>query len=332
MPRPLRHLLQGLLRRTGYQLVRHNRPPQSTGSHHARAPLPESLRGVLRNDHPRLLELRRRYAAARLPMLEHSWWTQDYVDRTLDLEHFRGDNAYVWQNRHLPDAVPLRYFLYASDVAARDPLKLFGKLEEDGAFGCFVHASRRFPALSRDLLDSVNELNFLDRAIDISRIADLAVLDIGAGYGRLAHRACEALPSLARYWCTDGVPESTFLSEVYLRYRRCERAQVVPADELSRLDGQRIDLAVNVHGFSEMPLAAIEGWLDLLRRLHVPRLFIVPNDGAALLSMEPDGTRREFEGVLQDRGYRLAASEPAIADADVRELVGVHDQLMLFAA
>jgi len=326
----MKHWLQGALRRLGYQLVRHRHPPQSIGVHHEERPLPPGFRDRLRSDHPRLLELRRRYAAARLPMLAPTWWTAGYVAQSVDLNHFRGDNAYVWQTRHLREATPLRYYTYARDVSERDSMKLFDRLPEDGAFGCWVYRSRRFPALSRDLLDSVNEINFLDRHAQVGQVDGLNVLDIGAGYGRLAHRCSEALPNLGKYWCTDGVAESTFLCEAYLEFRACGKAQVLPADELQRLDGERIDLAVNVHSFSEMGIAAIEGWLDLLGRLAVRRLFIVPNDGDALLSMEADGTRRDFESSLARRGWRQAAREPAIADDDARELVGVNDTLLLF--
>lgn len=326
----MRRLIQQVLRRFGYQLVRHTRPPRSIGIHHEPSALPEQLRTTLRRDHPRLLELRRRYAAARLPILDHTWWTEDYVDQSVDLAQFRGDNAYVWQTRHMPEAAALKYYLYATDVAARDALGLFGRLDEDGAFGCWVYRSGRFPALSRDLLDSVNELNFLQRHAGVADIANLAVLDIGAGYGRFAHRASEALGSLARYFCTDAVPESTFLSEIYLKYRQCRNVHVVPADELQSLEGVHLDLAVNIHSFSEMSLRAIEGWLDLVARLRIRRLFVVPNDAEAMLSVEADGSRRDFESVITGAGYRLAAVEPAIADRDVRELVGVNDHLFLF--
>lgn len=328
----MRKLTQAMLRRFGYQLVRNTRPPPSIGvDNNPDAYLPDSWRTQLTNDNPRLLELRRRYGEAKVPMASHAWWTPEYVAAAVDLAHFRGDNAFVWQKRHLREAIEHRYYLYARDVAERDALGLFSKLKEDGAFGCWVFRSRRFPALSRDLLDSVNELNFLERHAGLSRISDLKILDIGAGYGRLAHRCSEALPGLRTYFCTDAVPESTFLCERYLEFRGCQAtARVVPLDELDILPKGGIQLAVNVHSFSEMSLQAIEGWLDRVRQLEIPRLFIVPNDPEAFLTMEADGTRRDFLPAIEQRGYRLRASEPAIADADVRELVGVQDHLFLF--
>jgi hypothetical protein len=328
----VRRWVQQALRQFGYQLVRNTQPPRSLGTLDDDAtPLPAAFTERLRRDHPRLRELTERYARCGLPMFRQTWWTPDYVQQTLDLRRFRGDNAYVWQKRHLAEGLRQRYFLYALDVAGRDRLGLFDRLREDGAFGCWVHRYRRFPALSRDLLDSVNELNFLERHAGLSRGADTAVLDIGAGYGRLAHRALEAFADLRAWWCIDAVAESTFVSEAYLDYRGCgPRARVVPGDELAALDGMRFDLAVNVHSFSEMSLAAIEGWLAVLGRLRVPRLMIVPNDAEALLSMEGDGTRHDFAGALAAHGYALAATEPAIQDPDTRELVGVTDQMFLF--
>ena len=84
--------------------------------------------------------------------------------------------------------------------------------------------------VTRDLPDSVAELNFLERHLAISQRTAVVVLDIGAGYGRLAYRSVVALPLIERYLCTDAVPVSTFNCEHYLRYRgvdagakRCRR-------------------------------------------------------------------------------------------------------------
>lgn len=327
----MRKWVQAALRYFGYQLVRNTRPKPSLGSHRGTTTkLAAPLIGELRPDHPRLTDLRERYGRLPTPFAAHPWWTREYLDTTLDFAHFRGDNVYVWQTRHMAQATEHRYFLYAQDVAARDRLQLFRKLDEDGAFGCFVFRSKRFPALSRDLLDSVNELNFLDRHMGIATMQPLRILDIGAGYGRLAHRTERALVNLTAYYCTDAIPESTFLCQFYLQHRSCAKAHVVAADRLAELDGVKLDLAINVHSFSEMSRAAIEAWLDVIRRLETPRLFVVPNDPEAFLTMEADGTRRDFLDAIESHGFRLVAKEPAIADDDVRELVGVHDHLFLF--
>ena len=178
--------------------------------------------------------------------------------------------------------------------------------------------------ISGDVLESVNELLFLQRQLDVLRTRDLRVLDIGAGYGRLAHRMTQAHDSLADYCCVDAIAESTFLCEYYLRFRGISPpARVVPLDQLGRLEAGKFDLAVNIHSFSEMPLAAIEWWLSQLAGLRVPHLFVVRNGAEGMFSTEPDGTRRDLMPLFADAGYRLAAREPVIDDRAVREITRV---------
>jgi SAM-dependent methyltransferase len=186
--------------------------------------------------------------------------------------------------------------------------------------------------VSRDLLESVNEINYLERALGLSQRDAFSVVDVGAGYGRLAHRMAEAMPNLRDYCCLDAIPESTFVSEYYLRHRGCvPPARVVRLDEVeAELRPGGFDLAVNVHSFSECPLAAIEWWAGQLARLEVPKLLVVPNEPDRLLSLEADGRREDFAPVLERAGYRPADSEPVLADPAARELVGVHDRFHLF--
>ena len=185
--------------------------------------------------------------------------------------------------------------------------------------------------MSRDLLQSVNELAFLDRALDLAGRERFSVLDIGAGYGRLAHRMTAAHQRLADYCCVDAIPDSTFLSEYYLRHRDCDRARVVALDELdSALAPGAFDLAVNIHSFSECPYDAVAWWVERLARLELPGVLIVPNEPTDLLSLEADGTRRDYSPLLERAGYRLARREPVIEDAAVRELLELHDHFHLF--
>jgi putative sugar O-methyltransferase len=316
----------------GYQLVRNTIPKHLVSlSHAGNCVLPDGYETLLDEGNPVLRDLRIRYKNLQSPMADHTWWTQEYINSDLKLQNFRGDNAYVWQKRHMGEDVAARYYLYARDVEGRDRLNLLSQLSEDGVFGSLVYRFHRFPALSRDLLDSVNELNFLQRQAAITEISNLTILDIGAGYGRMAYRCYAALPNLARYYCTDAVPESTFVCQVYSDFRKCgDKIAVVPLDQLSSLDGKRIDIAFNIHSFSEMNLTSIEAWLDLLCRLNVQRLFLIPNDPDALLSIESDKTKRDFLPSILARGYMMVANEAVIEDDDIRNLVGVHDHMYLF--
>jgi hypothetical protein len=327
-----KHLADRIARRAGYELVRAAPPAPSPGpSADESRPLPPGAEEELRADHPRLRELRARYARVGAPLAQHTQWA-DEVREEHDLIRFRGDNVYVWQLRHVGEDARLKYHLLLRDVASRDRHELLGRLKEDGLFGCWTFEYPGWPVVSRDLLDSVNELNFLDRHLQLLERPGLTVLDIGAGYGRLAHRALEAAPSLARYLCVDAIPESTFLCDYYLRFRgRADRAEVIPLDRVDdELDGRSIDLAVNVHSFSEMALETVDAWISRVATLEVPWLFVVPNDADQLLTSECDRTKREFGPVLDAHGYEPVVVEPIVADPAFRELIGITDHFFLF--
>lgn len=294
--------------------------------------LPPGVDEILRNDHPRLQELRSAYAALDLPVCRHTIWDDKRLRRELDLPWFRGDNAYVWQFRQLRSEIRIKQYLALQYVEAHDDLRLLERLREDGTFGCWTFRYGRRPPVSRDLLESINEINFLHRQLGIADQAELKVLDIGAGYGRLAHRMCEALANLSRYDCVDAVPESTFLCEFYLRHRGVdERAGAIPLHELERLQPPgSYHLAVNIHSFSECTREAVRWWLARLRELRIPYLLIVPNHPEKLLSSEPDGSKRDFAPDLAESGYELMHKAPVYDDDELRELIGVRDHFFLY--
>lgn len=303
-----------------------------TTLHDETTPLPEGADAYLRGDNPRLAELRAAYAALDLPVTVGSRWAAEHVEAFLDLRWFRGETLITWHYRELPRITKLKYFVLLKHVSAKDPSGLLDTLGEDGAFGCWTFEYPGFGRVSRDLIESVNELAFLERQLGLSARDGFRVLDIGAGYGRLAHRAVSAHPGLADWCCVDAVPESTFLAEYYLRHRGvAPPARVVPLHEIeATLEPGQFDLALNIHSFPEMPLAAITWWVELLARLEVPRLLIVPNEGERLRSLEPDGTTRDFAPVLGADGYALTHAEPVVDDPAVAELVRLDDRFHLY--
>jgi hypothetical protein len=324
------------VRAAGYELVR-SVPPRRPGPWPGpkaddSRPLPAGAAAELRADHPRLRELRERYARVEGPLARQTMWDADYLRRELDLTRFRGDNAFLWQVRNVRIDPRLAYYLFLRELAARDTRDLLETLSEDGLFGCWTFDYPGWPPVSRDLLDSVGELLFLDRHLGLLERPGLTVLDIGAGYGRLAHRALEAAPTLERYLCVDAIPESTFLCEYYLRFRGClGRAEVVPLDRFDdAVTGRKIDLAVNVHSFPEMGTDAVAAWVSRLASLEVPWLFIVPNHGDRLVTIESDGANVEFDSVLTEHGYERAIVEPILPDPTLREHAGMTDHFFLF--
>lgn len=312
------------------------RTPRPDGRHSRSSAAPSddaalAAKEVLRRDSDFLQSLKAEYAALDLPVMVRSKWGDGRIETDLELSAFRGDNVYVWQYRQYPDQARLRFFLSSLDARSQDDLGLLERLSEDGAFGCWTFVFSDGRPLSRDLLDSVIELNYLERRLGISSRPGLRILDIGAGYGRLAHRACESFPQITAYDCVDAIPESTFLCDFYLNHRGLSgRARSVPMHRLGELH-DTYDVAVNIHSFSESPRVAVRWWLELLRDRAVPYLLIVPNDSGAFLTSEPDGSKQDFLPDVREFGYELVDSRPVYSDSDLREFIGVEDRMHLFA-
>lgn len=298
-------------------------------SHEGDVPLPAGAEEYLRADNPRLTELREAYDALTYPSAVPSQWSDAFLKKNLSLAWFRGDNAYVWQLRLFTGGAKTRNYLAMLDIESRDKLGLFGKLKEDGLFGAFTF---KFGdrTVSRDLLDSINEINYLDEHIGLSSMAAPTVLDIGAGYGRLAWRMDEALPNLGAYDCTDGVPISTFLCEYHLGFRKAsEKVRVVPLSEIDTLRDS-YTVAVNVHSFSEQTHASIKWWLDEIAKRDITWLMIVPNTPGELLSTEVGGAREDFMPDVLAAGYELADHRTVYGNDDMREMIDLHDEFFLF--
>ena len=284
--------------------------------------LPEDAAAYLSQDNPRVLELRARYD--RFPSaVRHSLWTPESSAK-MDLRWFRGDNPYIWQYQDWNAEVA--YVITAYYLQSHDPLDLLHVLSEDGRFGVHTFSFNDEMLLSRDLLDSINEITFLETELGVSRWSS-SVLDIGAGYGRLVSRLAEACPNLRRVLATDAVAESTFLSEFYVRFRGLtDRAEVVPFDEIERrLQTEPIDCAINVHSFSETTHSSVCWWLDLLVQHRVRHLMIVPNaasnPGDTLLTRELEGAPPvDYSRSLHERGYRLVTKRPKYTASSVQKL------------
>lgn len=299
-------------------------------THNDEVQLPAGAETYLRADNPKLVELQGAYDALDMPAAAHTQWRQGFLRKNLSMAWFRGDNAYVWQFRQLGKAARIRMYLAMLDVFSRDDLDIVAKVDEDGLFGAWTFTFGSRPAISRDLLDSVNEINYLDDRMGLSRIDDLRVLDIGAGYGRLAHRMSAALPNLTAYDCIDGVATSTFLCDYYTRFRECpESVRVVRLDEHEKL-ADTYDVAVNIHSFSECSLDAIRWWLDRIAEREIEWLLIVPNTPDELRSTELDGSMLPFRQDVLDRGYELVDDRPIHDSDELLPLIDVHDRFYLF--
>jgi len=311
--------------------------------HSTKDSLPPGAEEYLSSDNERLRELRDSYRRLDWPVTRHSRWRDDAVAGWLNLKYFRGDNIIMWHYRNeasvgIADADDERvrhnrlfYFTYLRYVLDHGGGELAELLGEDGAFGCWMYEFPGYPACSRDLLDSVNELLFLDKHLSLMSRSGLRVLDVGAGYGRLAHRATQALSGLADYCCVDAVPESTFLCEYYARARNVvPPVRVTPLPDVPSLQPNHFDLAVNVHSFSECRLEAVEWWMSQVARLGIPYLFVVPNEPSGFLTTEVGSSPKDYLPAIEANGYRLVVDTPAVEDAAARDALGIRDRYCLF--
>lgn len=259
---------------------------------------------------PKLLDLTQRYAG--LNVFPHSLW-KTWADG-IDIAKFRGENAYIAQMwGGMTEARYINSYHYAEHNATNE---LFC-MREDDAFGCVIFDDPELESIekvSRDLIDSALEIAFLRETLELNDYDDLMVLDIGAGYGRFAHRLTSVFDN-AYVICTDGVPLSTYLCDYYLKYRGVERAESMPLDQIDTLKNEynhteQIKVACNMYSFSEMPLASVNYWLDLCTDLKIPYFFLVPHAPdlvhAHFFTTEPDGhTHCDYMQALNAHGYKL---------------------------
>ena len=271
-----------LLNRRGYSIIPSNlaypwQLAPNLAPSHASVDLTEEQLRYLSPDNPLLLELQKLgYAKFDASVTTPSVWASGYLTSE-DLKYFRGDNAFRWQLRGR-NYSPVSYVVTVYYLKSIDRLGLLDRLGDDNTFGNFTFQIDG-KTVSSDLLDAVLELNFLDRHLQISTKPNLKMLDIGAGYGRLAHRTVMALPDLASYYCTDAIAASSFLSDFYIQYRQIShKAKTVFLDEVQNYsDLDNVDIAVNIHSFSECRVEAINWWVGQLARRSVRYLLIIPN-------------------------------------------------------
>jgi putative sugar O-methyltransferase len=271
-------------------------------------PLPNEISSYLRADNPKLIDLQHRCSKANA--FTHTFWKN--WRKHIDLANFRAEGAYLSQGSD-GDAESL-YFAQTVYLEAVDQWHLLQSLHEDGLFGCHAFHFPPDRLVSRDLLDSILEITFMRKALRLKQSDELRVLDIGAGYGRLAHRLLATFPN-GHVTNIDAVPESTFLCDFYTRFRGVgDRSKTLAADEIDKLSGERFDIATNVHSWSECPRETVRRWMGVLRDLQVPMLFVVPHDDE-FRSTERNG-KDTFLPEITAVGYREVARARKFPESD----------------
>ena len=142
--------------------------------------------------------------------------------------------------------------------------------------------------VSLDLLQSVEEaLTIREGLKAVDHIGDpLIIVELGAGYGRLAH-VCRRLWPSCTYVILD-LPEAlicaqTWLAQVfpnevvpYSESRSCDldrttllgkRIWCLGAQDIERLPDKGIDVFINIYSFAEMPPTSVQNYYAHLRRI-----------------------------------------------------------------
>lgn len=229
----------------------------------------------------------------------------DHHAQTIDLARFRANDQYLWQPEHYP------YERLVQEIHSMGRERMIPLLGEDGSFGCVTREVMGL-TVSRDLLDSILEIAFLEETLP--RFGTRSVLDIGAGYGRFAWRLNQAHPELV-VDCIDTVSVSRQACELYRDFRRGRWG--VYADTAKVLECARpaYDLAINVHSWSECTGEEIRGWMRRLRHARVPYLFVIPHEKTFSTKDAYDAgtTQRdgkgggEFRSIIEEHGYLCVA-------------------------
>jgi len=173
----------------------------------------------------------------------------------------------------------------------RDTLGLLARLDEPD-LGCPIVVRHRGRRISQDLANSTIELYAIAEAMGTPAPGPEGVIELGAGYGRLAWLYLSAFPGV-RYLIAD-IPPALAIAQSYLtrlfpeqrvfgfrhfdRYRdiadEFESAQVlfVTPNQLETLPPQRASLFVNISSLHEMRPDQIANYVHLIGR-HTEGIF-----------------------------------------------------------
>lgn len=186
-------------------------------------------------------------------------------------KQFRGETDYVWQTR-LGDGKE-EYIQYYKQLKKIDKLNLFLKTKENGSHGCKTWEVENI-LISRDLLDSIIEIYFLQKNFD--NLDKLNILEIGGGYGRLCKRYSDCFPN-SKFYITDGIPYSTYVADIYLSESNYQNKNLELYNLDSKLKNIKIDLAVNIHSFPEQNINDVEWWVKFILKHKIKYIFYVDN-------------------------------------------------------
>jgi hypothetical protein len=239
---------------------------------------------------------------------------QDWLDPT-DGPEMRGEvlmtqagahGAEYWGSVRL-----LAYYSRAArETRANDHLGLMPAFADDGALGIMRFRLADGAVVTQDQLISAHDLGLLAGWVGCTPADAPLLIDVGAGYGRLTHRFLQAFPS-SHALALDAVPGTSALAEYYLGMRGCAGRAITggPNRLLEPLPPGAPRIAVNIHSWSEAPLASIRGWLDLLNGAAADWLLLATHDIRAV-TLEREGPALPMIPAIMAAGWKLIEDRP----------------------
>ncbi len=242
-------------------------------------------------------------------ILKLAMWS-DWQDKVrASLPNFCAHPIYVDQGQFEEEFNKVSHYV-ANHVCSCEAMMPIIDIEgktRDAEYGARVVHTAHLGPVTRMWLDSNVELDFVRRHIPSAR----RVLDIGAGYGRLA---VAGRAMFDRYVCVDAVPISTEVCRAYCG-RFASRTEIPSLPDflaIYRDNYSDIDLAINIHSWNECTRAQISAWLDVLGEIGIPYLFTVShgqNDASIEQSYYAwEEGRPSWRPLIEER-YDLIAEE-----------------------
>lgn len=229
-------------------------------------------------------------------------WTEWQERVKAALPNFAACPIYVEQN-----SVPEEKFVALAEKLKHGTMIDLGGRMRDAEFGARMVDTPALGKVSRMWLEANAEIDFLRRYIPT--VGSMSVLDIGAGYGRLA---VPLSMTGANVTCVDAVPISTIVCRQYTQ-RFAPAVKVLNIGEFEAgYKEMKFDLAINVHSWNECSLEQIENWLDAICEMRIPFLFTVSHGQLSGWPEAPwrscGGDHASFRPALEKR-FKLVAEE-----------------------
>jgi hypothetical protein len=141
----------------------------------------------------------------------------------------------------------------------------------DEEFGARMVDTPALGRVNRMWLEANIEIDFLRRHLPME-LSYADILEIGAGYGRLAVMLAPLTHTMT---CVDAIPISTKLCRYY-----CQRfyppVKVLTLDEfITDSATMRPHVAINIHSWNECSPAQVQNWIDVIVSMGTPFLFTV---------------------------------------------------------